>query len=75
MPRQTASNSFEQEARIAKALAALYSREFTPIRAAAEHFKVTKSTLQRGQTEDISRRAAQEKHQMLSKAEENTLVR
>jgi hypothetical protein len=69
------SKTVQLEDTIQKAVRALENREFTTVGAAASHFKVSRHTLGRRMAGGKSRAQARELRQLLSNAEEKTLVR
>ena len=65
----------DREERLQNAISAYRNQEFNSIRAAADAFKVSHRTLSRSLDGGLSRAQATEMTQILSNAEEKTLVR
>jgi len=75
MHTQSPSTSAQIEEKLQKAIISLQLKEFKSISKAAEHFEVPKSTLIARVAGRKSRTQSHEMAQILSNAEENTLVR
>src|SRR6186713_970513 len=75
MRYKRSSKAREREKRIQDALIALQNKQFSSIRAAASHFGVAHQTLLRRRSGGNSRAQARELQQILTNAEEKTLVR
>jgi hypothetical protein len=75
MASKTSQKRHHLEIQIQKALLALDNQEFNSIRAAARFFEVSFGALQRRRLGGVSRSTAQEMAQILTNAEESTLVR
>src|SRR5712672_2821819 len=65
----------DREQRLQDAISAYKNQEFSSIRAAANHFRVSDRTMSRRLDGGLSRVQAKEIVQILSNAEEKTLVR
>ena len=75
MGYKRASKALDLDLRVQKAVSAYHNQEFTSIRAAATHFQISDRTLARRIAGGKSRAQAREITQLLSNAEEKTLVR
>ena len=75
MGYKSSSKTIQFEPQIQKAIQALKNREFSSIRAAARYFEVSHNTLRRRMAGGNSQAQAKESNQILSNAEEKTLVR
>ena len=69
------SNIADREEQLQNAISAFQKQEFTSIRAAANAFGVNRDTMSRRMAGGLSRAQAAELNQILSNAEERTLVR
>jgi hypothetical protein len=69
------SEAADREKRLQDAISAYNNQEFNSIRAAADHFRVSDRTMSRRLDGGLSRVQARETTQILSNAEEKTLVR
>jgi hypothetical protein len=74
MGYQSTSKATHSEAQILEALQALTNCDFSSVCAAVHHFEVSYNTLCRRMNGGISQHQAQESRQILSNAEEKTLV-
>ena len=68
-------NQDQYEAKIQDAIKGIQNKEFPSIRSATSHFQVSRSTLSNRLTGMQPRAQAYESRQILSNAEEKTLVR
>jgi len=75
MPSQLLKKSSEHEFQLVKAQYALKNKDFKSVRAAAAFFKVHYRTLQRRVNGGLTQSTSQEMRQILTNAEEDTLVR
>lgn len=75
MPPKALSKASEREIKIQKAILALKKNEFASSRAAAAHFGVSRETLRRRAAGGLTHVQAAETQQLLSNAEEKTLVK
>jgi DNA-binding MarR family transcriptional regulator len=75
MARRKSLRVQENEARMAEAIIAYQNRQFTSLKAIAEHFQVDRMTLTRRVSGGHSRVQARQNQQLLSVVEESTLVK
>ena len=75
MPSKSFQKRQDLEIQIQKANLALDNKEFSSIRAAAQYFEISHATLHRRRLGGVSRSIAQEMVQILTNAEESTLIR
>ena len=74
MPRQWKANDIEDEAQLQAAMKAFLSKEIESLRAAANHYKVSRSTLTACLNGRQPRNKAHESEQILTHPEEKELV-
>ena len=75
MGYKSTSKVYDREERLQQAISAYRNREFSTVRSAAKEFNVSRDTMARRMSGGLSRAEATELTQILSNAEEKTLVR
>src|SRR5436305_514701 len=75
MPKISSQKAQDREVQIRKALYAYKNKDFKSIRSAAKFFKVSEPTLRRRHHGGLTQSTSHEMYQILTNAEEDTLVR